>query len=483
MTLFFVGGLALLLTPVVMVACQDAALRQQMCEGAHNAVACLTQKAHLIFKNASDKSVTNSAGHIANFSPDVPSSGQKTEPETAGNKSASDMASNVSMVDQAVSLLSAQIAKDPNNPSLHNRLGLIYASVGELQRAESQFNQAIDMSRQQLAHLNGELTAKKEAGQIAEASQIMLNANQMELELSSAHSNLARVFEKLGQQSKVVAQLDQLNKDVVIGEGPLKSLAAKPVAVVAEAVTPKVDGAAAKKVSGDLVAALAKAQALIQAGRMNEAATQLKAVLAIDPSLAEAHEQLGTMALAAGNSVEAREELIKARDLTPKKASIHAALGIAYQYQGKLKEAINEFKGALALNPKDSSSDFNLGNAYAASGKNNEAINSYQKAVAITPNMAAAHNNLGSLYSIKGSHESAIKEFESALALAPQMYSAHYGLGLALYRIQDYAAASREFKIALSLNPSLVDAHQKIAMCDRQSGPIAKHLYQDVAMR
>jgi tetratricopeptide (TPR) repeat protein len=393
------------------------------------------------------------------------------------------MASNVSMVDQAVAVLSAQIARDPNNPALHNRLGLIYASVGELQRAESQFNQAIDRSREQLGALNSELTAKKEKGQIAQASQIMLEANQMELELSSAHSNLARVFEKLGQQSKVMAQLDQLNKDVIIGDGPSNAVKVAPVASVVKAVVAAPPVTSAKKISSELVVTLAKAQALIQAGRPNEATTQLRAVLAMDPGLAQAHEQLGSIALASGNVAQAIDELTRARDIAPNKAATRAALGIAYQYKGRLKEAIVEFRAALALNPKDCSSAFNLGNAYASIGKNNEATSCYQKAVAIDPNMAAAHNNLGSLYSIKGNHDSAVKEFESALALAPGMYSAHYGLGLALYRTQDYAAASREFKTALSLNPALVDAHNKIAMCDRQSGQTSKHLYQDVAMR
>jgi tetratricopeptide (TPR) repeat protein len=473
-----------------MVFCQDAALRQQMCEGAQTFAAGLSLQAHKLYKNASPAMANGSKDKVATFHADAQAGALKTTAEKTDNASVSDMASSVSMVDQAVSVLSAQIAKDPNNPSLHNRLGLIYASVGELQRAENQFNQAVDRSREQLGELNAQLIAKKEKGQIAQASQIMLEANQIELELSSAHSNLARVFEKLGQQTKVVAQLDQLNKDVIIGEGP-NNAAVSPIVVVpkviaAQAVETKTGGSSAaspKKVSAQLVVTLAKAQALMQAGRVSEAVPQLQAVLAIDPGLAETHEQLGLISLSAGNFGQAVDELSKAAEIAPNKASTHAALGVAYQYKGKAQEAITEFTRALALNAKDSSSAFNLGNAYAALGKNNEATRYFQKAVSIDPKMGVAHNNLGSLYSLKGNYELAVKEFESAVALAPQMYSAHYGLGLALYHSQDYGSASREFEAALALNPGLVDAHQKIAECQRLSGQVSKHMYQDVAMR
>ncbi len=507
LTPFFVGGIALVLTPAVMVFCQDAALRQQMCEGAHSFGASVTQQAHKLFRNASQGGIVDSRSETAeagvktggpgsgkpkgkgpaltaiSSTSSSSSSSTSTSPSTAPTPS--EVASSVSMVDQAVSVLSAQIAKDPNNPALHNRLGLIYASVGEMQRAEMQFNQAVDGSREQLRDLNAQLSAKKDAGQIAQASQLMLDINQLELELSSAHSNLARVFEKLGQQSKVLAQLEQLNKDVIIGEHPSNAavspavVAPKPVAIKSAAGAE----AAPKKVSLQLVATLAKAQALLQAGRVQEATPLLHAALAIDPNISDVHEQLGIINLNAGNFGKAVDELNKASAISPNKGSIHAALGVAYQYKGKLKEAINEFSRAVALNPKDASSAFNLGNAYAAQGKNDDATRCYQKAVAGDPNMAVAHNNLASLYSLKGNYELAAREFEAALSLAPKMESAHYGLGLALYHTQDYGSASREFQAALAINPNLVDAQQKIAMCQKQSGQLSRHMYQDVAMR
>ncbi len=502
------GAAALIVTPGVMVFCQDAALRQEMCEGVHNFASTVSLQAHKLIKSASSAgsfSGTSGSDHIAKVSDDRQPGKHKNSTNStssqnlatsaagdaapgaslAGGKNASDMASSVSMVDQAVSVLTAQIAKDPSNPALHNRLGLIYASVGEMRRAEAQFDQAVESSREKLQDLNAQLTEKKEAGQIAQASQLMLDINQIDLELSSAHSNLARVFEKLGQQSKVVAQLEQLNKDVVIGEGP-GSVTVSPVVTAPKPIAIKTAGpsdSGPKKVSVQLVATVAKAHALLQAGRVSEATPLLKAAITMDPSLVDAREQLGTISLSQGNFGQAVEQLSRARDLAPNKASIHAELGVAYQYKGKIKEAIAEFARAVALNPKDASSAFNLGNAYAAQGKNDDAISCYKKAAAIDPNMAVAHNNLGSLYSIKGNYEAAAREFESALTLAPKMDSAHYGLGLALYHTQDFGAASREFQAALALNPNLVDAHQKIALCQRQSGQLSKHMYQDVAMR
>ncbi|MBU6451530.1 MAG: tetratricopeptide repeat protein [Cyanobacteria bacterium REEB67] len=503
MRYFFGAALVLVLTPVGMVVYQDGALRQDMADNARNLygniASGLTQQMARLSKVKTAQSVSTgrgiASGSLKNANGFAPlpaasslpgdkaslsgSNAQAADQAAEDNKN--DVSVNVSMVDQAVSTLNGKIVADPHNPSLHNRLGLIYASVGELRLAEKQFNQAIDLSRQQLTDLNAAIVAKKESGKIDEASESMLAANQMELELSSAHSNLARVFEKLGQQSKVVAQLDQLNKDVVIGNGPSQAVAA--VAAVTVPHPASSDGKPVKKASAELVTAFAKAQADLQSGRINEASQELHTVLGIDPDFAEAHEQLGTIALGGGNVPQALEELGRAAALNPNKASVHAALGVAYQYKGRVKEATAEFTRALALNPKDTSSAFNLGNAYAATNKTQDAINCYRKAIALSPNMAVAHNNLASLYSQKGSFDAAIKEFEATIALTPTMASAHYGLGLAYYRTGNHISAVREFKQALALNPALVDAHHKIALCERQSGQPRVHRHQDVAMR
>ncbi len=362
----------------------------------------------------------------------------------------------VKIVDQAVASINQALEKDPANPSLHNRLGIIYAEMGVMPEAEGQFKQAILLSRSKLAGVYAAIEKKKNEGLINEASTLMIEVSALQLELSSAHSNLARVFEKLGDNQRVVKQLEELNRDVTIGGGLAK--------------TADSAGKLAPKLRPEIVAGLARAEALMQVGRMQDAGRELRTLLAVAPDLAEAHELLGRTGMATGNFFLAQRELEIAARQSPQKASIFANLGLVYQYRGKPKDAIQAFSRALQLDGKDSASAFNLGNIYASAGKNQEAKKCFQQAIAINPNMAVAHNNLASMYSQSGDYEGAIRQFEQAIFLAPQMASAHYGMGLAMYQMKDFAGASAAFKQAIMLNPNLIDARNKLEICLKKGG-------------
>jgi tetratricopeptide (TPR) repeat protein len=451
--------MAMILLPGVAVISQDAEMRKNIINTAGTICQSVQTSVSGLVNKASHKQEASKLGSIAATQASV-----KAQDGASGNAKSSTAAKaagiSVSLVDKAVELLSSQIDQDPHNPSLHNRLGLIYAEMGELNQAENQFKQAIELARIGLATNRQEVAAKKDQGDLSEASTLMLAASQSELELSAAHSNLARVYEKLGQQSNVVGQLEQLNRDVVIGDG------------MAQAQS--IDAASGKKsnskASPEIVTGLAKSEALMHVGRFPEAMQLLRRVLSLDPNIAEAHEKLGQAALNSGNTFVAVQELRRACDLDPGSATAHSALGLAYQFRTRSHEAIEEFNKALALNPKDAISAFNLGNIYAHMGQIGDAQRYYRLALKNDPRMAVAHNNLASIYSMQGIYEAAVAEFEESLALAPNMVSAHYGLGVALFNMQDYMAASQEFKKSLALNPNLADAQAKIQVCARKLG-------------
>ncbi len=468
---FTLIGVSVVVVPGVFFVCQDSSQRNEFC----HRLSTLTTGLGSSFSNLPDISKMF-AGQSPSGS-DLPvahnekSDKHKGQPvATARNIGVT--AGNVKMIDEAVKMLEGQIAQNPKDASLHNRLGLIYAELGELGQAEAQFTQAIQIARTEIAEGRQSLEAKKAAGEFADASQLMLSNSKNALELSTAHSNLARVFEKLGQQSKVVAQLEQLNRDVRIGEGITGgvsgSSAMSPLAQGLAGST-KSDTVGKNKASMRVVEGMARAEALMQAHLLPQAMHEWKQIVEIDPTIAEAHEKLGTAALSSGNIALATQELKKAAQLIPGKASIHAALGICYQCRTRNKEAIDEFNKALALNPKDAQTSFNLGNAYAALGQNKDARRCYLQAIAIRPEMAVAHNNLATLYSLSGNYDQAIEQFEHTLSLAPNMASAHYGLGLAFYNKSEFDKAVREFKIALAINPALVDAHTKIELCHHRN--------------
>ena len=451
---FVLVGVSLVVVPGVYFVCQNSAQRSDLLSLSSG----ISNSAFgNLFKKTGAKSEAHTHDAAAIGSVSVATVAAKPMLPHAGVT-----ASNVKLVDEAVKLLIGQIEANPKDPSLHNRLGLIYAELGELSQAENQFKQAIEIARLGVNESKQAVDANKVSGQFALASEAMLKGSQAELELSTAHSNLARVYEKLGQQSKVVAQLEQLNQDVRINGNLAQSLGLG----ASKASTSK----NTVKSSVEIVDGMAKAEALMQAHMLPQAMAQWKHVIALDSTIAEAHEKLGRAALSTGNIFLAIQELKQAAQLEPGKAAIHSSLGMCYQSRNKNKEAIEEFKKALAIEPKDALTAFNLGNAYAAIGQNKDAGRVYQQAIKIKPEMAVAHNNLATVLSMDGQYDQAIEQFEYTLTLAPNMASAHYGLGLAQFNTHNYTNAAREFKIALSINPDLIDAHTKIEMCHRLNG-------------
>lgn len=471
---FVLGGVSLVVVPGVYFVCQDSTQRSELCQNLGEKLTYLTQQTSGITSSAIGNLFNLKSSKSSNTT-SLTKSGESNLSQNSGsgiNATAAPKtgmmvkhgvtASNVKLVDEAVKLLLGQVEANPKDPSLHNRLGLIYAELGELSQAENQFKQAIEIARLGVSESKQAVEANKNSGQFALASEAMLKGSQAELELSTAHSNLARVYEKLGQQSKVVAQLEQLNKDVRINGSLAQSLGLSAGKAASSKNT--------VKSSVEIVDGMAKAEALMQAHMLPQAMAQWKQVLSIDPNIAEAHEKLGKAALSSGNIFLATQELKQAAQLEPEKAAVHASLGICYQCRNKNQEAIDEFNKALAIDPKDALTAFNLGNAFAAIGQNSDARRLYQQAIQLKPEMAVAHNNLATVLSMDGQYDQAIEQFEHTLSLAPNMASAHYGLGLARFNKHEYSNAAHEFRIALQINPNLIDAHTKIEMCQRMNG-------------
>ena len=362
-------------------------------------------------------------------------------------------------LDSAAQKLVAGIAAHPEDPSLHNQLGLIYEGLGDTDKALDQFQTSVSLARTGLLALSSTQKTLREQMANDKLSVSMIHTAKLSTDLSAAHSALARLYDQMGMRDKVVAELDLLNRDRAFSSA------------AAQHVTEKSSSnqSSVHRFTPACLQLLARAQALTQARRNNEAIQLYKEVIAIDPQAAIAHQQLGLAAVAAGNCYLAKEELVKATELDPTNASNYISLGAAYKGMSQFEMSRNALQKAVQLDPKNFNALFQLGSMYAASGKNDLAAQMFQRVVDLNPNSAAAHNNLGSSLSMNGHPREAISEFEHALALSPELASSHYGMGIALYNVKDYPAAISELKRALALNPGYSDAKEKITLAYRHT--------------
>ncbi len=167
--------------------------------------------------------------------------------------------------------------------------------------------------------------------------------------------------------------------------------------------------------------------ALLQAGRLAEAAVVFRQILAVQPNHADALHLLGLVAYHEGN-FGAAIDLIMA-------ALSHHTSEIFYG---------------------------NLGNAYAGQGKRAAATECFRQAIALKPDYVQAHNNLGNLLREQGDFPGAVRCFRTVITLKPDYAEAHNNLANALVDLGDLDAAIKAYRRAIALKPDLLEARSNL---------------------
>jgi protein O-GlcNAc transferase len=167
--------------------------------------------------------------------------------------------------------------------------------------------------------------------------------------------------------------------------------------------------------------------ALLQTGRLGDAAAVFRQILAIQPAHADALHLLGL---------------------------------VAY-YEGNYNAAVDLIMGALTHHTSEIFYG-NLGNAFAGLGKRAAAIECFRQAIALKPGYIQAHNNLGNQLREQGSFTDAVQCFRTVIALQPDYAEAHNNLANALVDLGDLDAAIDAYRRAIALKPGLLEARSNL---------------------
>ncbi len=230
-----------------------------------------------------------------------------------------------------------------------------------------------------------------------------------------------------------------------------------------------------------------------QAGRLPEAETLYRQILAVEPTHSDClhllgvlagqggctdlaldlmrkaisaspenpvyHYNLGNILQKAGQLDQAAASLQQAVTLNPNYAQAHDNLGVIYQLQGKLQEAIASHKLAIDLKPQLVNAHNNLANAMWQAGHLDQAIDGFQQLLALKPDHAEAYINLGNVWKDKGELDNAIACYGKALALRPDYPQIEYNLACALRDKGQSDAAITHYQRAITLDPNCIEAH------------------------
>lgn len=379
-------------------------------------------------------------------------------PEAASNTKTriSNPQSYVEALNRTARALSIEINKSPSDPAPQNRLGLIYLTLGDAKSAEQCFINAVNLSRGSISSCAIELEKLKQAGKMADISNVVLEASRISVELSAAHSNLVRVYGQRGDKEAVSSQLEQITRDGLLLSGfsaPDNRTNSK--------------GSNLRAQDAQL---LGQAEALFKANQLPAALEDYRKLCESNPKQAFVFDRIGLISVMTGDVSAGIESWEKAAKLDPDSAAIRSNLGLAYHQMGMDKESEQSFRTALALDPSMEEAALNLGEILSARGELVAATKVMQESFRHCPGSARAANNLGTLLSLSGNYAEAMSAFQKAIHIEPGMASAHYGMGVALLKTHKYMLAIRELKIALTLNPAMQDAQAKIEEAHRLAG-------------
>jgi tetratricopeptide (TPR) repeat protein len=217
-------------------------------------------------------------------------------------------------------------------------------------------------------------------------------------------------------------------------------------------------------------------------GLLDQAAQIYQGLLDREPAHPDALHLLGVVVLQQGRPLRAVELISRAVALKPTVAAFHGDLGEAYRTLGQLEPAVDCCRKALQLQPNFPEAANNLGLALLALGRTEEARRQFREALRLQPRYAMACNNLANALRLQGDTGQALAHFRQAVQLDPAQAEARTNLGQLLlehyYQRQEALAHCRE---AVRLRPGFPEAQNNLGNVLRELGRLdeAKACYAE----
>jgi len=204
---------------------------------------------------------------------------------------------------------------------------------------------------------------------------------------------------------------------------------------------------------------LADAFALHQQGKLAEAETQYRAILAEVPDHAGTHHLLGLVQHQLGRHEAAQHSMTRAIELNDSEPNYHNNLGAVYRALRRFDDAVASYRRALALKPNFAAALHNLGLALQQQGQLAAAQRALEQALQLTPDDVEALFNLANVLMARGEMEQAVDRYLKVVAKAPHYVEAYNNLGVALGKLARPDLAAECYRRVLALQPANAAAH------------------------
>jgi arylsulfatase A-like enzyme/Tfp pilus assembly protein PilF len=222
-----------------------------------------------------------------------------------------------------------------------------------------------------------------------------------------------------------------------------------------------------------LFEAMNTAKTLAQSGDYERAVARMRAVIAEDPNIMDAHLTVGNWLVRLKRVDEAAAAFKQALALKPDDEISLGNLAHLYLSRGKQKDALDAlevFRTALRANPKNPQSWYQLATLYMDTDHLPESESAFKDALSANPKMGAAWNGLGVLAFNRGDLARAEELVAKGLALEPRLRTGHYNLGRIREARGDVTRAEQLYREELATYPDHGRARFNLAQLRRARG-------------
>ncbi len=165
-----------------------------------------------------------------------------------------------------------------------------------------------------------------------------------------------------------------------------------------------------------------------QLGMFDKSEMALKKFLALDPTNAANHDNLGNVLREQKKFVEAIEAHTKAISLEPNYYLAYFNMGITFTQQGKLNQAIKAYKKSISIKPDYIEAYCNMGVIFMEQGKLNKSLEVFKNSISINQSSPSVYNNMGTVLKDLGNLSEAIDAYKKAISLKADYAEAYYNL-------------------------------------------------------
>ena len=221
------------------------------------------------------------------------------------------------------------------------------------------------------------------------------------------------------------------------------------------------------------------AEALLEAGELDESRRLFDALVHEPAAEPAARLGLGRIAAAQGRHDEAVAHLQRAIELYPEWGAAYYALALSYRALGRRDDAQRALERHAQYGPRwpavedpvlaavaalrdDAQANVRRGVKLAETGDLAGAIAAHEAALVQDPSLAEAHANLISLYGRTRNWAKAEEHYRAVVALGVNLSTAHYDYGVLLGLQEKWDLAADVYRQAIAVNPHHAQAYNNL---------------------